>query len=161
MRNNNKILTIAVVLLLLANIALVAVMLTGKRGKNRERHERADPAEMMAKELNMTDQQQADYKQLRDEHFKNAKPYFDSVRAAKTAFFTLIQQADVNDSLINAHSNRVAEKRAALDKFTFDHFRRVRNLFTPEQQPQYDSFIQKMMQRERGKRDSAEKRKKD
>jgi len=70
MRNNNKILTIAVVLLLLTNIALVAFMLTGKRGKGREKYERPDPAEMMAKELSMTDQQQTDYKQLRDEHFK-------------------------------------------------------------------------------------------
>lgn len=159
MRNNNKILTIAVVLLLIANIALVAMMLMGKKDGREKRGERPDAAAMMAKELNMSDQQQAEYKQLRDEHFKNVKPYFDSVRVAKTAFFALTKEANVSDSTIQAYSNRVAEKRAALDKFTFEHFRKVRNLFTPEQQPKYDSFIQKMMQRERGKRDSAEKKK--
>jgi periplasmic protein CpxP/Spy len=159
MRNNNRILTIAVVLLLIANIALVAMMLMGKKGGRERRGERPEPAEMMAKELNMSEQQKAEYKQLRDEHFKNVRPYFDSVRVAKTAFFALTKEPNVSDSTIQAYSNRVAEKRAALDKVTFEHFRKVRSLFTPEQQPKYDSFIQKMMQRERGKRDSAEKRK--
>src|SRR5688572_22184158 len=119
MRNNNKILTIAVVLLLIANIALVAMMLMGKKDGREKRGYRPDPAAMMAKELNMSDQQQAEYKQLRDDHFKNVKPYFDSVRVAKTAFFALTKEANVSDSTIQVYSNRVAEKRAALDKFTF------------------------------------------
>jgi Spy/CpxP family protein refolding chaperone len=157
MRNNNKILTIAVVLLLVANIALVAFMLMGKK-KGKDKHSaRKDPAAMMIEELNMTEQQQTEYKQLKEEHFKNVKPLFDSVRAAKTAFFALSKEANVSDSLIDVYSNRVADKRAELDKATLAHFRRIRNLFTAEQQPKFDSFMQKMMQRERGKRDSAGK----
>lgn len=157
MRNNNKILTIAVILLLVANIALVAFMLMGKK-KGRDKHaRRPDPVEMMTKELNMTEQQQAEYRQLKEEHFKNVKPLFDSVRVAKTAFFALSKEPNVSDSLINVYSNRVAEKRAELDKFTLAHFRRIRNLFTAEQQPRFDTFMQKMMQRERGRRDSAGK----
>ena len=157
MRNNNKILTIAVVLLLIANIALVAFMLMGKK-KGGDRHPaRRDPAEMMVKELNMTEEQQTEYKKLKEEHFRNVKPLFDSVRVAKTAFFALSKEPNVSDSLINVYSNRVAEKRAELDKFTLAHFRRIRSLFTAEQQPKFDAFMQKMMQRERGKRDSAGK----
>lgn len=159
MRNNNKILTIAVVLLLIANIALVAAMLMGKKKGGDKHPARRELDEMMVKELNMTEAQQTAYKKLKEEHFKNAKPLMDSVRVARTAFFALSKEANVGDSLINVHSNNVAAKRAEMDKFTLAHFRRVRTLFTAEQQPKFDTFMQKMMQRERGRRDSAGKEK--
>jgi hypothetical protein len=155
---NNKILTIAVVLLLLTNIALIAFMLTEKKGKTEgKRQGGREPFELMVKELGMTDQQQKDYKGLKEAHFKNVRPLFDSIRAAKTAFYTLIKNGDVSDSVLDAHTANISAKQAALEKLTFAHFREVRNIFTAEQQPKYDSFLLKMMQR--GKRDSSGKRK--
>ena len=112
---------------------------------------------MMAKELNMTDQQKKDHKLLKEEHFKNIKPLFDSVKAAKTAFFSLLKDSVVSDSILNTYSQRISERQAAIDKLTFAHFKRIRNLFTAEQQPKFDEFVQKMMQR--GRRDSTGKEK--
>src|SRR5450432_624917 len=100
MKSSNKILTIAVVVLLLTNITLVAFMVFGKNKQEDKRPAKGDPFEMMVKELNMTDQQQKDYKEQKEEHFKNIKPLFDSVRAAKTAFFALLKEPDVNDSTV-------------------------------------------------------------
>ena len=157
MRSSNKILTVAVVLLLLINIGLVVFMLTGKK-KAGGRPPKADPFEMMVKELKMTEKQQADYKAMKEEHMKVIRPLFDSVRAAKTAFFGMVKDADVNDSLVNVYSERITSKQAEIDKLTFSHFKRVRTVFTPEQQPQFDAFIQKMMQR--NKKDSAGKKEK-
>ncbi len=150
-----RILSIAVVLLLLTNIALVIFMMSGKRHVEDKRRMRPDLFEMMVKELNMTDQQQKDYKQLKEEHFKSVRPLFDSIRSAKTAFFSLIKAPAVNDSLLQVYNQRVMEQQAKLDKLTFDHFRRVRNLFTAEQQPKFDSFMLRMMQH--GRRDSSSK----
>ena len=61
--SSNKILTIAVVLLLIANIALVAFLVMGKNKKNSWHGGggKGDPSEMMAKELNMTEQQKKDH----------------------------------------------------------------------------------------------------
>jgi Spy/CpxP family protein refolding chaperone len=111
---------------------------------------------MMVKELNMTEPQQKDYKQLKEDHFKIIRPLFDSVRAAKTAFFSLIKDNTVSDSTVNAYAQRISERQSTIDKLTFDHFRRVRNLFTPEQQPKFDEFVKKMMQ-QRGRKDSTSK----
>ncbi|MGQ0738109.1 MAG: Spy/CpxP family protein refolding chaperone [Bacteroidota bacterium] len=155
---NNKLLTIAVIVLLLSNIALVAFMLTGKNKKSDKRHDgRREPFEMMVKELGMTEQQQKDYKQMKEEHMKNVKPLFDSIRAAKSAFFALTKDSGATDSIIHLYSLRISERQVTLDKVTFTHFRNVRKLFTAEQQPRFDTFMQKMMHR--GRRDSAEKRK--
>jgi periplasmic protein CpxP/Spy len=154
--SSNKILTIAVVLLLITNIALVAFMVLG-RNKAGDRHSggRGDMAELMAKELNMTEQQKKDHKQLKEEHFKTVSTLLDSVRAAKTALFALVKDPTVNDSIVNVYTKRIGGIQATIDQLTFAHFRRVRNLFTPEQQPKFDEFVQKMMQR--GRRDSTGK----
>ncbi len=154
MKNSyTRILSIAVILLLLANIALVVFMMKGKKRGGEKRSGRGEPFGMMVKELNMTEQQQKDYKQLKEDHFKNVRPLFDSVRAAKTAFFELVKEPSVSDSLLNAYELRVTGLQTRLDKITFEHFRQVRNIFTAEQQPKFDTFIRKMMQR--GRRDSS------
>lgn len=110
----------------------------------------------MAKELKMTDQQKNDYKLLREEHQKKVKPLFDSLRAAKTAFYDLMKLDTVSDSLVNLYGQQIAQRQIAIDKVTFAHFKKVRSLFNPDQLPQYDSFMKKMMQRSR--RDSAAKK---
>lgn len=157
---NNRILTIAVVALLLANIALVLFLLTGKKNSdNRPHGGRIEPSEMMVKELGMTEEQKIEYKTLKEEHFKNVRPLFDSVRAAKTAFYALVKEQEVDDNILDSLSRKISARQAELDKLTFAHFRRVRNIFTPEQQLKYDAFIQKMMQRGRRGGDSTRKEK--
>ncbi len=157
MKSTNKILAIAAVLLLITNIVLVSMMVTGKSKQERKGPGgKGDPFEMMVKELSMTDQQQKEYKQMKEEHLNSTKSLYDSLKAAKSAFFSLVKEEQVNDSLLNQYSERINEKQAALDKLLFAHFKRVRSLFTAEQQPKFDSFVQKMMQR--GRRDSVKGR---
>jgi Spy/CpxP family protein refolding chaperone len=154
--SSNKILSAAVILLLIANIALVAFMVFGKskRGDMRKGG-RPDPIETMTKELSLTDQQQKDLKQMRDDFFKTNKTIFDSMRAAKAAMFSLVKDPAANDSVIESYSRKISDIQASADKITFAHFRRVRAMLTPEQQPKYDEFLKKMMML-RGRRDSAD-----
>lgn len=156
---SNKILAIAVVVLLLSNIALIAFLLKDKGGKSGGRSGGRDPFTMMVEELKMTDQQQTEYKQMRDQHFQKVKPLFDSMRAAKSAFYSLIREEDakLSDSLLTVYTGNIAARQAELDRFMFDHFRNVRKIFTAEQQPKFDSLVQRMMQR--GKKDSSHRKK--
>lgn len=156
-----KILTIAVVLLLLVNIAMVIFMLNWRHpGNDKNLHGKRDgPFEMMAKELNMTEEQKAQHQKFRDEYFAIAHPLFDSVRAAKEAFFALLKDTSASDSLINSSARLIEERQMAVDKITFDHFRKVRTIYNSDQQKKYDELIQKMTFRSPGgkRRDSANK----
>lgn len=158
MKNPTKILAIGVILLLLVNIAMIVMMVRGRERREGKRG-KGGPMEMMQKELNMTDQQKDEFRQLRDENFKNIRPLLDSVRSAKSAYFNLIKDSTVNDSVLNVYSQRIASTQAALDKATFDHFRKARSLFSGEQQKKFDELVQRMMQRGPGgkKRDSTDK----
>ena len=145
---SNKILTIAVILLLLVNAAMLIFML-----KNRSHHDfsrrggKGDPFDMMVKELNMTEQQQTEFKKLKEQHFKTIRPVFDSIRTLKQSLFSLVKDEKMNDSVIANYSNLIAAQQSIIDKLTINHFRNVRAIFSGDQQKKFDDFVQKMMQR--------------
>jgi Spy/CpxP family protein refolding chaperone len=145
----NRILTIAVVLLLLVNVAMLIFMLKG-RGHHDMKNRGGGPFDMMVKELSMTEQQQTEFKKLKEEHFSAIKPVFDSVRTLKKSLFGLVKNENVNDSLVNNFSSLVFQQQTIIDKLTINHFRRVRALFSGDQQKKFDDFVQKMMQHRGG-----------
>ena len=152
--STNKMLAIAVVLLLVANIVLLIFVWKGKRSEPK-RPQGNGAFETMAKELNMTEQQKNDYKKLRDEHFARVRPLFDSMRQYRASFFKMVRDTTSNDDSVNAYSKHVSEIQSMIDKMTLEHFRRVRTLFNGDQQKQFDDYMQKMMQR---RRDSTNRR---
>lgn len=151
MKGSNKILTIAVVLLLLVNVAMLVFMLKGKGHRPGKPGGRGNPGEMMAKELGLNEQQKAEVKKLREEHFKNMEPAFDSIKTLKKAMFEMAKNGEVSDSALANHSSLVAGQQAIIDKATVKHFRTMRAMFSGEQQKKYDEFVEKMMQRRMGR----------
>jgi Spy/CpxP family protein refolding chaperone len=141
----NRILTIAVVLLLVVNAAMLIFMLKG-RGHHDMKKQGGSPFDMMVKELNMTEQQQTEFKKLKDAHFTAIKPVFDSVRSLKKSLFGLVKEENLNDSLVNKYSALISEQQSIADKLTINHFRKVRALFSGDQQKKFDDFTQKMIQ---------------
>lgn len=151
----NKILAVAVILLLAVNTVLLIFIWKGKN-KHEPRHSQGNGAfETMAKELSMSEQQKNDYKKLRDEHFARVRPLFDSIRQYRASFFKMVRDTTSSEDSLNVYSKRVAEKQATIDKMTFEHFKKVRALFSGDQQKQFDEYMQKMMQR---RRDSSNRR---
>jgi len=154
MKNStNKILAVAVVLLLLLNIAMVIYIVNQRSHSN---HPHGNPFEMLDKDLNMNEQQKTEVKKLRDEHFDAIRPFFDSIRSAKADYFSLVNSSNVTDSLLNVYNDRINQLQSKTNKITFDHFRSVMALLNTEQQKKYGDFIQKMMQR---RKDSTGKKK--
>ncbi|MBS1759014.1 MAG: periplasmic heavy metal sensor [Bacteroidetes bacterium] len=146
MKSSNRMLTIAVVLLLLINVLLVSMMLWKKNNSNFDR-DKGNPTDFIAKELGLNDQQKADFKKLKDDHFTSIKPLFDSIRTLKKAMFDLMRNENVSDSSVTKISDLIAEQQAKIDIDAVKHFREVRAMFSGDQQIKYDSLIGKMMKR--------------
>lgn len=157
MKSSNKLLILVIGLLLVSNIVLVYFLMTGNGNKPPKR-DRNDPTEVMIKEVGMDEKQAATHKQMKDEHFKNVRPLYDSLRAAKAAYFGLVKDNNVTDSLARVYRERIAGWQSTIDSMTFAHFRKMRNILTAEQQPKYDEFVQKLMQRG-GRKDTTSKAK--
>ncbi|MBI5857964.1 MAG: periplasmic heavy metal sensor [Sphingobacteriales bacterium] len=146
--SSNKILTIAVILLLLVNVAMLVFLLKGRRHHYGDKKPgKGGPVEYMAKELGMTEEQKNTFRDLREAHFKVVKPLFDSITVIRKTFFDLVRDANANDSAITDFSNRIAAVQLEIDKQTLAHFRQARSLFQGQQREKYDSLVQKIMQR--------------
>lgn len=160
MKNSTtKFLTIAVILLLLANIALVVFMFFGKENKGSKHQGGKAGFDKMVKEIGMSDVQKKEYDSMREAHFSTIRPLFDSIRIIRQSLFKLIKEDSVNEDIINTYTNNISEKQTLADRLTLNHFRKVRKMFDSEQQKKYDDFVQKMMNRDRGKKDSTDKKK--
>ena len=151
-----KTLTFAVLLLLIINTGLVVFLVIGRKDKHPTMtYGRQDNFELMARELNLQEDQKAQHKLLREEHFNNVKPFYDSIRATKTALYARIADTTISSVDFDTYDAKTSQWYSAINKMTFEHFKKVRSLLKPDQQEGYDKFIQKMMQRSR--RDSSRK----
>lgn len=148
----NKVLIFIITVLLLTNMAVLVYFLWFKQSPkiNRNNFNRDGMAESLKKEVGFNNEQVAQYKQIRDKQWDTMRMKFDDLRKAKDSLFNLIGATDVPDSTLNSAAGKIAERQKALDLQTFNHFRAVRQLCTPDQLPKYDSLVKRMFHRVRG-----------
>ena len=143
---NNRWLSVITLLLLTANIITLALLWTHNKTGRGDLKLPAPPRgqvfEFLTHELKLDPAQQATYKKLRDEHRAGQGAIQDSIRKAKDAFFALLQQPGVSDSLVYLYSHRAVEAEQQLDEFTFRHFQKLRAICNAEQQKRFDEIIQ-------------------
>lgn len=142
-RNRNLLIIIGV--LLLTNIAVLVYFL-GQKKENKSVHNNAKNnksfvAEMLQKEVGFTEEQTAEYKQLKEKQREVIRPMYDDMRNAKDSLFRLLSYPTTSDSVLKAMAEAIAQKQKALDLQTFNYFKTLRTLCTPEQLPKYDSMI--------------------
>ena len=69
------------------------------------------------------------------------RPMYDDMRKTKDSLFRLLSYPETSDSVLNKMADAIAQKQKALDLQTFNYFKRVRTLCTPDQLSKYDSMI--------------------
>jgi len=150
--SKNKPLIIIIIILLLTNVAILAYFLWLKQpdkpppfDKNRDRL-----AESLKNEVGFNDKQVAEYKKIKDAQWDKMKGRFDDLRKVKDSFFHLLSVENTNDSVLNNAADSIAYRQKALDLEAYAHFKELRKLCTPEQQPKYDSLVQRMFHRMAG-----------
>jgi periplasmic protein CpxP/Spy len=148
----NKTLVFIIVILLLANIVMLVYFLWLKHpdksfhgDKNSDRF-----AEALKKDVGFNEIQVARYKQLKDAKWDKIKLRFDDLQKAKDNFFHLIGVENISDSILNSAADSIAQRQKSLDLQAFSHFKELRKVCTPEQQPKYDSLVQRMFHRMTG-----------
>lgn len=145
---NNRWLSIITIVFLVANIiTLVLLWQQNKPIRNDRRNMPRDAQvfEFLSKELALDSLQKETYRKLRDDHQAIQRLLQDSIRKGKDAFFSLIQQRDVPDSLLQERSKKIAEFEQQMDLITFRHFQQVRAFCNPLQQEKFDTLIQDIL----------------
>lgn len=142
-RNRNLLIIITV--LLLTNVAVLVYFLGQK--KKEKPPVWNGVAEMLQNEVGFNEEQTAKYKEMKGKQREKVRPMYDNMRKAKDSLFRLLSFPETSDSVLNKMADEIAQKQKAIDLETFNHFKRVRVLCTPDQLPKYDTMVLQMFRK--------------
>ena len=150
--SNNRWLTIISILLLVANAVTLTLLWTNGRHHREEAQAMQVPPppggpvfEFITSELKLSPQQQDAYKILREAHQAAQRVLQDSIRKSKDAFFEMLPDSSINDSLLKNMNAKGLAFQQQLELLTFRHFQKLRALCTADQQKKFDEIIKEVL----------------
>lgn len=153
-----------IVLLLITNIAVLAYFMLNKKPQERGgRNDKTRPGfeAVLQKEVGFNEQQIAQFKTLKSQHWATAKRKMEELKKVKLNLFNLTKEESPSDSVINNLADSIASLQKQIELNSFQHFKATRKICTTEQQPSYDSLMRKIITKMgRGGPKAAEKDKK-
>ncbi|MEP6673519.1 MAG: hypothetical protein ABJA78_00125 [Ferruginibacter sp.] len=152
--SKSKILLIAVIVLLLTNIGMLFFFLrdgdNNDPGKRPPRGREVMMKEFLQKEIGFNEKQMQQYDTLSKQHRDNVKASFDEVRASKQEWYRQLGAGGFTDSAINGVASRTAEVQQQMEYKMLLHFKEIRKLCSPDQQPKFDSLFYKVWDKKAG-----------
>ncbi|MES2560571.1 MAG: periplasmic heavy metal sensor [Bacteroidota bacterium] len=142
-----KLLTTLVVLLLLINIATIAGIwkLIDPHTLGLMPPPPPSPKEFIISKLNLDEEQQKVFEELRKEHFEQMQGLQEQIREEKDAMYDLLKSANPDTTQTYLHIAKIMQSEERLERITFDHFRKVRAICNEEQQQHFDAIIDQVM----------------
>jgi Spy/CpxP family protein refolding chaperone len=127
--------------LLIANIVTLSMLWINNKHARAFNQGGGSLFEFISKELQFAPAQREQYEKLKQLHHKESVPMQDSLRLSKEAFFSLLKQQNVNDTLVMQQYAAVAlaEKNIAL--LNFRHFQQIRAICNATQQQKFDTIL--------------------
>lgn len=145
----NKILLLIIGVLLLTNIVLVSFLLINKPSS--KRGSRGDRSTMIAsflqKEIGFNPQQLKQYDSLSEPNRNMVKAMYDTLGNYKENQFKKLTIDNFSDTAIINTANDIAVKQKEIEIVLYKHFKEIRTLCTPQQQPVFDSLFYKVLNR--------------
>lgn len=99
---------------------------------------------LLQKEVGFTNEQLAKYKQLKEAHYKNVRPYFDSLKINKANFYRMLPN-DIDEATLQTSSAKIADQENILNIELFKFYKSARTICTPKQFVLFDSLVVKQM----------------
>jgi periplasmic protein CpxP/Spy len=132
-----RLLTIAVVFLLVLNIGIVGYLAFARLGPPPH----PELFKMVVRELNLNDQQQQQYFALRDDHRRAMNALDDEFAEGLKQYLLQLRPAAPDSVRMEFLENRLAAIEKEKAKITFLHFKEVRALCNPGQQKDFDRIV--------------------
>lgn len=147
-RNRNLIITI--VILVIINIITLLLLWIGKpkhdlaRGPGNGENEKVRIQEMLKEELGFSNDQAEQFLALRKNHLENTMRLDDELMLVKKEMLEeamYSNDSSISDSLLNLS----LEKQGQLEIITFQHFQKLKQICTPEQQEKLFELMHRLI----------------
>jgi periplasmic protein CpxP/Spy len=154
----SKILILLVAVLLLTNITMLYFFLNRpQHNKDGRSGREAAITAFLEKEIGFSPQQLKQYDSLGNAHREKMRTMLDTMRSAKEQVLKNLAAGNFTDSGMVQAADQSAAKQREMELAMLQHFKSIRNLCTPAQQPKFDSLYYKMMWRRGGMKKPGDK----
>jgi periplasmic protein CpxP/Spy len=136
-----KFLTIAVVALLIANIAFVVFFFAGRRGH----HRHAQPREVIMERLHFSKEQEAQYEGLIQNHRSSIAQLEGDIMHLRNELYSHLNDPAIwpqRDSI----QSQLAKLQAQIEAVHYDHFMAIKGICTSEQLPMFQELSTEIAQ---------------
>jgi periplasmic protein CpxP/Spy len=141
-QSTTKILILIIGILLVANIAELALFLTKKET---HKDKKTIISEFLQKEIGFNESQMQQYDSLSDEHHKEMKASMEEIRTNKDEEFKQLAGSRFSDSAIHSIAFQSVEKQQALELQLLEYIKEIRKICTPDQQAIFDTSFYKVL----------------
>ncbi len=149
--NKIKLLTIAVIGLLLLNFGILAIMFfhhpNGRPDGLPPKHGRPNgegPKMIIIEKLHFDDAQQTEYQKLIDEHQTKTREARDKMFELKNELYAILKDDSVAVSKKEMIIQKIAENQKELELINFNHFQEIKKLCKPEQVDLFNHLVDEL-----------------
>ncbi|MCW5909172.1 MAG: periplasmic heavy metal sensor [Chitinophagales bacterium] len=139
-------LTVAVVALLLLNAGTLGFLWLGKMPHHPPPHPRPPIDQIIIEGLELDRSQQEKFEELKHEHITAMRALDKEYDKAVEEYFYLLRSDTTGVTARLASESRIGQIQTQRAQVTLEHFRKVKEMCTPEQQTKFDSIIPKLVQ---------------
>jgi protein CpxP len=145
----DKFLIITIIILFALNLFTLGFVLFGRQSSpppgplplGMERPRDVKPEEMIGNRLKFNPEQQKKLEVLVFEHRKQVESLHESSKKLHDEYFGILKTEPINTSKAESVLQQISENQKELDKATFAHFERIRELCNDDQKKLFNEFL--------------------
>lgn len=135
----NKLLTLAVIGLLLLNMATLG-FLVFRKPPHDKRPERGGPTKIIVERLKLDEAQQKKHRELAKVHHEAFVKLKEKSQELHHDYYALLTTDNVNNAQADSLSNLIAANQNEIDRLNFNHFMDIKAICNPEQKLLFNEF---------------------
>lgn len=160
-KKKNKILIIALIILVVVNMATVASIWLMKptamkykhkyKKENRYKSDKSNREDRFIKKLDLNERQAIEFKEEKKLHFQKISVYRDSIMTRKQLIVEEIFKENPDTNLIKTYNDSIGILNTKVEKLNYNHFIRIKEILNTKQQDKFKEIVQKASLRDKGK----------
>lgn len=139
--NKTKLLSVAVIALLVLNFGILGFLFLSKK---HELNGRKMPREIIIEKLYFDENQIVEYEKIIEEHQKAIRNLDDSIRKTKNELYQLLNEEKINSAQKDSLYLKLANYQKQIETTHFNHFLEIKKLCKKEQLADYKNLTEEL-----------------
>lgn len=138
---------VIIITLLLLNFCTLGYLWIGKKEIEGEHERRKEPADFIIKSLQLDDEQQIKFEELKHRHQQDTRIIREESKNLHDALYKQLHEQTIDSVLVDSFIQLIVVNAKQREIVNFNHFRDLKTILKPEQHKLYDEFIEAIAQR--------------